>query len=82
MPAIADKVVDWGQLLEVAWSSVLGGVGVTAVFAIALRGAVKTMDVRQGGRGALVVGYAAMTLLASAVVLASIVFAILTIKTK
>lgn len=74
----ADQAVDWGQLLEVVWTSVVGGIGVTTVFAIALYGAVKTMDVRQGGQG-VAVAYAAMTVVASAVVLGSIVFAITTI---
>lgn len=82
MTVLADKVVDWGQLLEVAWTSILGGVGVTAVFAVALYGAVKTMDTRRGGQGAIVVAYGVMTVLASSAVLASVVFAILTIKTK
>ncbi|MGI8845301.1 MAG: hypothetical protein ACR2HC_03880 [Thermoleophilaceae bacterium] len=79
---LADPVVDWGQLLEVAWTSLLGGVGVTAVFSVGLYGAVKMVDIRQGGQGGVAVGYAAMALVASAVVIGSVVFAIATITTK
>ncbi len=85
MAVLADPVVDWGQLLDVAWTSLLGGVGVTAVFSVGLYGAVKMVDTRQGGQGGqggVAVGYAAMALVASAVVIGSVVFAIATITTK
>ena len=52
------------------------------MFAAALYGAVKTMDVRRDGGNTVVAGYAALTVIASSLVLASVVFAILTIKTK
>ena len=44
---LADAVVDWGALLEVVWTSLLGGIGVTAIFAVAILGATRAVDLRQ-----------------------------------
>ena len=79
---LGDPVVDWDALLEVVWTSLLGGIGVTGAFAVGLLGAVRTVDARNAGRTGASTAYVVMTVLAAAVVLASVVFAITVIKTK
>ena len=57
MRLLADPVVDWGDLLDVVWTALLGGIGVTAAFAVALYGAVRATDARRNGTIGLATGY-------------------------
>ena len=82
MRLLAEPVVDWGELLNVVWTSLLGGIGVTAVFAVALYGAVRATDARRNGTIALAAGYWVLMALAIAVVLASIVFGVTVMTQK
>ena len=82
MRLLAEPVVDWGELLDVVWTSLLGGIGVTAVFAVALYGAVRATDARRNGTIALAAGYWVLMALAIAVVLASIVFGVTVMTQK
>jgi hypothetical protein len=77
-----EPVVDWGELLSVVWVSLIGGIGVTAAFAIALYGAVRAVDARRGGAAALAVGYWVLMVVALAVVLASVVFGVVVMTSK
>ena len=43
-------VVDWGALLEVVLDSLLAGIGVTAIFAVAILGATRAVDLRHDGQ--------------------------------
>ncbi len=82
MWAPADPVVDWGELFDVIWTALVGGIGVTATFAVALYGAVRAMDARRGGATTLAVGYWVLMGIAFAVVLASIAFGVLVMTSK
>ena len=82
MWVVADPVVDWGALFDVVWTSLLGGIGVTAAFAIALYGGVHAVDARRGGTTSLVVGYWVLTAVALVAVLASIVFGVVVMTSK
>ena len=82
MRLLADPVVDWSALLNVIWTSLLGGIGVTAAFAIALYGAVRATDARRNGALGLAVGYWTLMALAMALVLASIVFGVVVMTSK
>ena len=82
MRPFADPIVDWGELLSVLWVSLLGGVGVTAAFAIGLYGAIRAMDARRNGTVALAVGYWTMMALALAVVGAAVVFGVVVMTSK
>ncbi len=82
MWAVADPVVDWGALVDVIWTSLLGGIGVTAAFAIALHGGVRAVDARRGGATALAIGYWMLTAVAFAAVMASIVFGVIVMTSK
>lgn len=79
---LAEPVVDWGELLSVLWASVLGGIGVTAAFAIALYGGVRAIDARRDGATALAVGYWVLMAVALLVVVASVVFGVLVMTRK
>jgi hypothetical protein len=82
MFCLADPVVDWGELLNVIWTALLGGIGVTAAFAIALYGAVRATDAQRGGSTVLAIGYWTLMLLAGAAVIASLVFGIVVMTSK
>ena len=75
-------IVDGGDLLEVIWVSFAAGLGVTAVFAIALAGATRTLDLRRDGRGFEATAYGALALVASAGVAAAVVLAIVVMTNK
>ncbi len=82
MRLLGDPVVDWAALLKVVWVSLLSGIGVTAAFAIALYGAIRAVDARRNGQVALGYGYWTLMAIGTAVVLASVVFAIVVITNK
>lgn len=63
--------VSIADLLQVAVVSVVAGVGVTAVFALAIVGAVHSNDARRKRRAASSAAWGAMSLLAISVVGAS-----------
>ena len=79
---IADSVVDWGALLEVVWTSLVGGIGVTAIFAVAILGATRAVDLRQAGSPAGAVAYGVLTALALAAVAVSVVLGIIVMTQK
>ena len=79
---IADAVVDWGALLEVVWTSLLGGIGVTAIFAVAILGATRAMDMRQDGNTVAAGVYGVLTALALAAVAVAVVLGILVMTQK
>ncbi len=82
MVPLADPVVDWGALLEVVYTSLIGGIGVTAVFAVSILGGTRAIDLRRDGN---VVGagfYGALTALAFAGVVAAVVFGIVVMTQK
>ena len=82
MRLLADPVVDWSELLNVIWTALLGGIGVTAAFAVALYGAVRAADARRNGAITLAVGYWTLMTLAMALVLASIAFGVVVMTSK
>ena len=82
MRLLAEPVVDWGELFNVVWTALVGGIGVTAVFAVALFGAVRATDARRNGTIGLAVGYWVLMTLAMALVLGSIVFGVVVMTSK
>jgi hypothetical protein len=72
---ILATVVDWEALLDVVIASLLGAVGVTVTFSLAIYGATRFAEVRRQARagggalayGALAVGGLAVTTLAVAI---------------
>lgn len=82
MGLFADPVVDWAALGDVVWASLVGGVLVTAAFAVGLYGAIRAFDARRSGQMALAYGYWAMMVLGMGSVGAAVVFAIVIITNK
>ena len=76
------SVVDWHDLLQVIWVSIAAGLGVTAVFAIALVGATRAVDYRRNGHGPGTLGFGALALVAGAGVAACVVLAIVVMVNK
>jgi hypothetical protein len=79
---IADQVVDWGALLEVVWSSLLAGIGVTAIWAVAILGATRAIDTRQSGNVVAATAYWVLTAVALVAVGISVVFGIVVMTQK
>lgn len=82
MPTLAEQVVDWEALGEVVVTSIVAGVGITAVFALAILGATRAVDVRRDGQAVAAVAYWALMVLAFAVVIAAIVVGIVVMTQK
>jgi hypothetical protein len=79
---IADQVVDWGALLEVVWSSLLAGIGVTAIWAVAILGATRAIDTRHNGNAVAATAYWVLTAIALVAVGVSVVFGIVVMTQK
>ena len=73
---LAAKIVDWGSLLQVVWVSLVGGVGLTAVFSVAVLGAVRSVDFVRAGRRVAAGAFGALALVALAASLAAILYGI------
>ncbi len=65
-------IVDWQALFEVVVVSLLAGVGLVAVFSIAVAGAVRFADFRRDGRPLEAGAFALVALVALAVCLVAI----------
>jgi hypothetical protein len=73
------SIVDTDALLQVVWVSLLAGVGVPSCYALAILGASRTVEYGRDGHTAQAVLFAVVGVLGLAVVIASIVFGILTL---
>jgi len=76
------EAVDWGALAEVVWTSLLGGIGVTAIFAVAILGATRSVDLRNDGNPLGAGAYGLLTVLALAAVAAAVAFGIVVMTSK
>lgn len=79
---LADSAIDWGALLEVLWASALGGVGVTAAFALTLLGATRAVDLRRDGRVAAAGAYMALAAICGVAVVVAVVFGVVVMTSK
>ena len=76
------SVVDTGALLEVIWVSIAAGIGLTAIYGMAIVGASRAVDSGRRGHTGGAVFYGALGLVALAVVVAATVFGIETLSDK
>jgi hypothetical protein len=79
MPAV---VVETKQLVETVVASIVGGVGVTVAFSIAIWGVARFADLSRGERPLAAGGAAAVALLALAVTAGSVVLGIIVMTRK
>jgi hypothetical protein len=75
-------IVDGDALLEMLWTASLAGIGVTAVFAVALLGTTRAADFGRDGRSAQAALFGLLGLLAIAAVAAAVVFGIIVMLRK
>jgi hypothetical protein len=73
------SIVDTHALLQVIWVSLLAGVGVPSCYALAILGSTRAVELGRNGRPVEAVAFAVVGVLGLAVVIASIVFGILTL---
>ncbi len=81
-PPLADPVIDWSALLEVLWASLLGGVGVTATFALAILGGTRAVYLRRDGHLLAAGVYGALLVIAAAVVVGAVAFGVIVMTSK
>ena len=82
MDGIRLAAVDWDALLQVVWVSLVTGIGVTCAFAIAIYGAIRTVDLSRDRRAAEAGIFGVVTVVALAAVAAAILFGILAMTDK
>ena len=80
--SLLGSVVDGDALLKVLWSSLLAGIGVTAVFAVAILGGTRAADASRTGRPAAAAVFGALALAALAAVGAAVVLGIVVMTQK
>ena len=73
---LAAAIVDWAALGKVVLVSLVGGVGLTAVFSVAVAGAVSFVDFRRDGRHLQAGVFALIAVVALGACLAAIVYGI------
>ena len=73
---IAAAIVDWGALAKVIVVSLVAGVGLTAIFSIAVAGAVSFADFRRERRLVVAGTFAVVALVAAVACLAAIAYGI------
>jgi hypothetical protein len=76
------SIVDTDALLEVIWVSLVAGIGLTAVFGVAIVGTSRAVDSGRTGHRAGAVAYGALGLVALAVVIVASVLGIETLSDK
>ena len=79
---LAAGIVDWGSLLEVIWASLAGAIGVTAVFSLAVLGAVRSIESVREGRPLAAGVFGAVSLAGLAACFVAIVLGIAIMASK
>ena len=80
--SVLASVVDWEGIRDVVVVSLGAGIGVTAIFAVAIVGATRVMDMSRDGRALEAGAYGVLAVLAFAVVVAAVVFGIVVMTSK
>ena len=73
------SIVDTDALLQVVWVSLIAGIGVPSCYALAILGSTRAIELGRNGRPVEAVLFAIVGVLGLAVVVASIVFGIVTL---
>jgi heme/copper-type cytochrome/quinol oxidase subunit 2 len=81
MPLLAE-IVDVGDLVNVVWTALVAGIGVCAVFSLAIIGFARSADSRREGQTAVASIYAVLMLVALAAVIAVVIFGVITMTSK
>ena len=76
------SVVDWNALGKVVLYSLIAGIGVPAIYAIAVLGAGRSIDAQRGGRGAVATAYAMIAFVGGAACLGAIAYGVYLLTQK
>ena len=74
--------IDWDAMLTVIWSSLLAGIGATAAYGLAILGGNRAVELGRSGRLGVAAVYGLIGALGAAMVVASIVFGIVVLRSK
>jgi hypothetical protein len=80
--SLAGSIVDVDALLDVVWTSLLAGIGVTGIFAVAILGGTRAADASRGGRTVAATAFGVLAVVALAGVAAAVVFGIVVMTQK
>jgi hypothetical protein len=80
--SLAGSIVDGDALLKVVWTSLLAGIGVTTIFAVAILGGTRAIDASRGGRTVAAAAFGVLAAVALAGVAAAVVFGIVVMTQK
>jgi hypothetical protein len=81
VPVLAE-IVDVGDLVNVVWTSVVAGIGVCAVFSLAIVGFARGLDMRREENAGAATAYFALMAIAFAAVMAVVVFGVIVMTSK
>jgi hypothetical protein len=79
---IAASIVDWGALGKVVLYSLVAGLGVPAVYAVAVLGAARSTDAQRSKRGGQATAYALVALLCGVACLVAIGYGVYLLTQK
>ena len=82
MSLLRVAAVDSDAMLEMIWTSLLAGVGVTTIYAIAIFGAARAVDSSRSGRGGDAAIFGALSVIALLAVGAAVIFGIVAMTDK
>jgi len=74
--------IDWDALLDVLWTAVLGGLGVTAAYGVAILGVTRAVDFSRDGRSLEATLFGVLGAIAMVAVVGSVVFGIVVLTSK
>jgi hypothetical protein len=81
MTPIAD-IVDVGDLVNVVWTAFVAGIGVCAVFSLAIVGFARGSDMRREGSGIAASAYFTLMIVALVAVMAVVIFGVIVMTAK
>jgi hypothetical protein len=76
------QVVDMGDLVSVVWTSLAAGIGVCAVYSLAIVGFARAVDMRRDGDPFATTLYLVLMALAFVAVVAIVVFGVVVMTSK
>ena len=79
---LADSAIDWDAVLNVLWSSAVGGIGVTGAFALTLLGVTRFVDLRRDGRVGEAGLYAVLAAVCGVAVVVAVIFGVIVMTSK
>jgi hypothetical protein len=76
------EVIDVGDLVNVIWTSFVAGIGVCAIFSLAIIGFARASDMRREGNAIAQGAFLVMMLVAFAAVMAVVVYGVIVMTAK